>query len=304
MAMPKPAKEQFLEQLKHRFPSLRRWPASQSLFEVPEISTRFYVRYSKIHQSKSTFYGLREVDLRWLEGHHSIMCFLWEGQSLPLLIPFSAFEDVFASITPASDGQFKVYVFPDSDATELAVANAGRFNVEGYIGWNESNTPVNPGTRSLARDLTHSQVQTLLAAIGYAKGNEIWCPPSDRAELDWKITDQFPLHAHLPQRYKPVETILSEIDVVWMRRGGGDLVALFEVEHTTSIYSGLLRFNDVHLVAPELRSRFSVVANEGRRSLFLRQVNRPTFQRSGLADICTFMEYDNVLDWHSRLKKT
>jgi hypothetical protein len=78
---------------------------------------------------------------------------------------------------------------------------------------------------------------------------------------------------------------------------------LFEVEHTTSIYSGLLRFNDVHLVAPDLHPRFSIVANDTRRSLYVRQVNRPTFQRSGLAEVCTFMEYENVLDWYSRIKK-
>jgi hypothetical protein len=46
-----------------------------------------------------------------------------------------------------------------------------------------------------------------------------------------------------------VEPVLSEVDVVWVRRGAGDLVALFDVEHTTSVYSGLLRFNDVHLIA-------------------------------------------------------
>ena len=88
-----------------------------------------------------------------------------------------------------------------------------------------------------------------------------------------------------------------------LNRGGGDLVALFEVEHTTSIYSGLLRFNDVHLVAPDLHPRFSVVANDTRRSLYVRQVNRPTFQRSGLAEICTFMEYENVLDWYNRTQE-
>jgi hypothetical protein len=117
------------------------------------------------------------------------------------------------------------------------------------------------------------------------------------------MTDRFPLHNSLPQRFKVIEPILSEVDVVWMRRGAGDLVALYEVEHTTTIYSGLLRFNDVHIVAPELHPRFSIVSNDARRSLYVRQVNRPTFQRSGLSEICTFMEYENVLDWHNRLKK-
>lgn len=106
-----------------------------------------------------------------------------------------------------------------------------------------------------------------------------------------------------PHKYELVRTILPEVDVLWMERGGGNLVALFEVEHSTSIYSGLLRFNDVHLIAPDLRSRFSIVAKDVRRSLFVRQINRPTFQRSGLFDLCSFMRYENVFDWYERIKK-
>jgi hypothetical protein len=281
---------------------LKKSDASQSLFEIPETSSRIYIRYSKLHPKNKTFFGLRKTDLHWLEGHKSVLCFLWDAQHLPLLIPYSAFEDVFASLSPAQDGQYKAQIYPGPDATELYIANAGRFNVDGYLGWNELNTPVGSATRFQAGQLTHSQVQALLAAIGFAKGNDVWCPQADRAALDWSLTAAFPLHASLPYRFKTVEPILAEVDVVWMKRGAGGLAALFEVEHTTTIYSGLLRFNDVHLVAPELHARYSVVANEARRSLFVRQVNRPTFQRSGLAEICTFMEYENVLDWHNRLK--
>lgn len=301
--MAKPVKQEFLEELRRRFPSLKKSPASQSLFEIPETSSRIYIRYSKVHPGSRTFFGLRQADLRWLEGHRAVICFLWDGQPMPLLLPYAAFEDVFTSLTPAQDGQFKVQVYPNPDSTELYIANAGRFNIEGYFGWNELNFLVDSKTSSQANALTHAQVQTLLGAIGFVKGNDIWYPQADRAGLDWNITEKFPLHSGLPERFKSIEPILSEVDVVWMRRGGGDLVALYEVEHTTTIYSGLLRFNDVHLAIPELHPRFSIVSNDVRRALYVRQVNRPTFIRSGLSDICTFMQYENVLDWHNRLKK-
>jgi hypothetical protein len=301
--MPKPAKEQFLAELRQRFPTIKRACISQSLYEVTETSTRIYVRYSKVHPKNKTFFGLRRSDLRWLEGHRGIISFLWDGQKVPLLVPYAAFEEVFAALVPANDGQFKVQVFPNPVSTELYIANAGRFNVEGYIGWNELNMPVDAGTQTKALALTHCQVQTLLSAIGFAKGNDVWCPQSDRVGLDWTVADKCPLHNTLPPRYKAVEPVLSEVDVVWMKRGAGDLIALFEVEHTTAVYSGLLRFNDIHLIAPELRPRFSIVADDTRRSLYVRQVNRPTFQRSGLAEVCTFMQYENVLDWYNRIKK-
>ncbi len=55
------------------------------------------------------------------------------GNLSPLLVPFAEFEEVFAEAQPASDGQFKVQVYPREDGTILYVARAGRFNVEGVF---------------------------------------------------------------------------------------------------------------------------------------------------------------------------
>jgi len=39
-------------------------------------------------------------------------------------------------------------------------------------------------------------------------------------------------------------SILQEVDVIWIPPGSSELKALFEIEHSTAVYSGLLRFND------------------------------------------------------------
>jgi hypothetical protein len=57
-----------------------------------------------------------------LEGHQSLICFLWDSQKEPLLIPYRDFEEVFATLTPASDGQFKAQVYPQAERTELHIA--------------------------------------------------------------------------------------------------------------------------------------------------------------------------------------
>ena len=95
---------------------------------------------------------------------------------------------------------------------------------------------------------------------------------------------------------------MSEVDVVWVTQGGSKIEGLFEVEHSTSIYSGLLRFNDLLLTNPKL-SHFSIVSDDSRRSVFARQLHRPTFQRSGLSELTSFLDYRNVYEWHSRLSK-
>jgi type II restriction enzyme len=126
-------------------------------------------------------------------------------------------------------------------------------------------------------------------------------PASDRTRLDWSIAKFFDCRAILPRDLDPVRFALEEIDVMWLERGAGRLHALFEVEYSTPVYSGLLRFNDILLTAPNLGARFSVVSNDERRSLFTRQLNRPTFRMSKLDEHCTFMEYASVYGWHRRL---
>ena len=293
-------RERFLYYLAARFPALRKMAGSQSLYDLGN-GCRIYIRYSKVHGLRRTFYGLRKSDLRELEGQRSIICFLWDGQAEPLLVPYGDFEDVFAEFSPADDGQYKAQIYLAADSTELYLPGAGRFNVESYFGWSEYVVQSSPEAATICSQLTHSQVQTLLSVIGTSKGHDIWIPTSDRGKVFMPWGANVVFHSILPPVASPVEEIVSEVDVIWLRRGSGEIVSLFEVEHSTPVYSGLLRFNDFHIVAPTMHSRFSIVSNDLRRSLFARQVNRPTFRASGLAERCTFLEYVNVYEWWRRL---
>jgi len=52
---------------------------------------------------------------------------------------------------------------------------------------------------------------------------------------------------------------------------------------------------------PTLQTRFTIVANDSRRSRFTSQVNRPTFRASQLSELCSFLDYANVFEWYKRL---
>jgi hypothetical protein len=302
IAMANETKAAFLKELNKRYGTLHKLEQSQSLFEIGDGAVKVYIRYSKVHSGNRTFYGLRGEDLKKLEGHTGFICFLWDGQTEPLLVPFSDYEEVFQSTAPASDGQYKAQVYLQNDGTELYIAEAGRFNVEGYFGWDGLENMVDSAKLITVPDFSHSQIQTLLGAIGTAKGYDVWVPTNDRIKLDWSVTKRFECRELLPYGFEKVNNILQELDVIWIQRGSSEMRALFEVEHSTPIYSGLLRFNDIHLMAPNLHPRFSIVANDVRRSLFVRQLNRATFLMSGLNELCTFLEYINVLGWYNRIK--
>jgi hypothetical protein len=300
--MPNKIKSDFLQNLAQRYGEIHKLQGSLSLYELGDGAARVYIRYSKVHSKNQTFYGLREEDLHQLEGYSSAICFLWDNQEEPLFIPFSEYEAVFQSTTPASDGQYKAQVFLKGAGTEFYVAGAGRFNVDAHFGWDGIQSLVDTTRLSPTAAFSHPQMQTFLGAIGRAKGYDIWIPQNDRSKLEWALTDRFECRDTLPYGYDSVANILQEVDVIWMERGSSNLKALFEVEHSTPIYSGLLRFNDIHLVSPNLRPRFSIVANDARRVLYVKQINRPTFQTSGLGELCTFFEYADVARWHSRIQ--
>ncbi len=301
--MPNEVKLRFLQALRARFGELRKLEGSQSLFDLGKGTLRIYIRYSKIHDRNQAFYGLREKDLQQLEGHPAMICFLWDNQKEPLVIPFAHYEEILGSMIAAEDGQLKAMVYPHQDACELYLASVGRFNVEGYLGWRELESAIDASKRTEPIEMSHSRIQGMLGSLGAEKGYDVWLPSNDRQKMDWSFTKQFTPHKVLPYMFKTVENIMEEIDVIWLRRGSGQPEALFEVEHSTPIYSGLLRFNDVYLVAPTVKPRFNIVAPESRRSEFVRVLNRPTFRTSGLAETCSFLEYGHLASWHSRVFK-
>jgi len=295
-------KARLLHDLGERFGTLQKIAGSQSLFILGDDAARIYVRYSRVHEGGGTFFGLRELDLRQLEGRNAFICFLVDDGSPPLFVPYPDFEEVFRAAQPASDGQYKAQLISQHGTLELYVARQGRFNVEGYVGFDGLARTLDAKRLRSECDLSHCQVQTLLAGIGRIKGYDVWIPEGDVCRLDWSLTDQFTLRESIPAGFGEIRPILSEIDVVWVGNGRSEIEGLFEVEHSTPIYSGLLRFNDVLLTDPRV-SRFSVVSNDSRRTLFSRQLFRPTFRKSGLAELVSFLEYGNVLDWHTRLSK-
>lgn len=296
--MPPTLKDSLIDDLTRRFGSITKLSRTQSLYELGQGKARIYIRYSKVHNRSQTFFGLRRDDLRQLEGRQAFICFLWDGQPEPLFVPFLQFEEVFAEIQPAADGQYKVQIYLRDDATILYIARAGRFNVESYLGWLQLDEAM--AGVDVCPPLSHPQVQTLLGAIGTAKDFDVWVPLNDRPALDWTLAGQYSLATQLPPGFETVQSILQEIDVVWVKRGSPGLAAVYEVEHSTPIYSGLLRLNDVRLANPQI-DRLTVVSNELRRSAFVRQLNRPTFQASSLSTVCTFLDYGEVYDWYRRL---
>lgn len=290
--------EEIVNNLRSKFGQINKIGSSLSLFEIPSIKTRIYFRYSKLSKlpnKHSCFYGLRQKDLRELEGHNSFICFVWDKNNSPILIPYYIYEEIFSNSEPSSDGQFKVHLFFESTGTEFYIARVGKFNVDAYYGLKQLDK-ISIGLK--VPELSHSQIQSLIGSIGSIKDFNIWVPLKDRINLDYNIVKKFNIEKHLPIEYFKIKYILEEIDVVWLKENR--IFNLFEVEHTTPIYSGLLRFNDIHLTVSKI-DKFGIVSNVERKNKFIKEINRPTFMHSKLSEKVSFMEYSDIFLWHNRL---
>lgn len=81
---------------------------------------------------------------------------------------------------------------------------------------------------------------------------------------------------------------------MWCGRTEFRIDAAFEVENSTEIYSGLLRFADLNVVAPNSTYPMFIVAPAARRSRVRQQLLRPVFRRLPLRDKVRFLSYEAV----------
>lgn len=150
-------------------------------------------------------------------------------------------------------------------------------------------------SRSEARE-SH-QIQALLAEIGSKMGMQIWLPRGDRNSVlgDWKGNHTEPLD-RLPLNYDEATLkTIEQIDVLWLR--GRSIRRAFEVEHTTAVYSGILRMADLLALQPNMDIKLHIVAPLVRRDKVFQELQRPVFsllERGPLFEFCTFLSYDSV----------
>ena len=142
------------------------------------------------------------------------------------------------------------------------------------------------------------QIQSKLARIGAVMGFKIWIPRGDRSRVRELVEarDHAAFLNDLPLNYDTttIDTI-ELIDVLWLK--GRSIVRAFEVEHTTAVYSGLLRMADLLALQPNMDIRLHIVAPDERREKVFREMRRPVFSlldRGPLSDSCTFVSYESV----------
>ena len=210
----------------------------------------------------------------------------------------------------------KAYKFPGNHCAELrmitldlqrgiSAVQPWQFNkmIADVTQWNQAAVTIQPPVRTVRiadptvfQTRTHDQVQHLLIRLGLAVGCDVWVARNDRSKVvaGQKFSD-LTLQA-LPRLGFEQSTlqIVELIDVLWLK--GSAIKAAFEVEHTTGVYSGLLRMADLVTEQPNTSFELFIVASEKRREKVVKEINRPTFSRlpKPLPDICKYIPFERL----------
>ena len=141
------------------------------------------------------------------------------------------------------------------------------------------------------------RIQAMLASIGERLRLDVWIPKADRSKvLDLWMPKKNRILDALPLNYDEATLkTVEQIDVLWLRRR--TIVRAFEVEHTTSVYSGILRMADLLALQPNLRIKAHIVAPDERRGKVIQEITRPVFtllEGGPLAQVCTYIAYESI----------
>ena len=144
---------------------------------------------------------------------------------------------------------------------------------------------------------THSEMQAWLRDIGMALGYRVWIAANDRGRL----FEGAPLGKGcldlLPDEIAtaPGADAIRLIDVLWLERDNAQVAAAFEVEHSTSIYSGIVRMLDLALSGSEFHAAAGLflVAPGNREKDVRAQIARPAFSRVTDLDI-SYLPYGEL----------
>src|SRR2546425_12768626 len=90
---------------------------------------------------------------------------------------------------------------------------------------------------------------------------------------------------------------IEQIDVLWLK--GRAIRRAFEVEHSASVYSRILRMADLLALQPNMDIQLHIVAPITRREKVFQELRRPAFSlldHGPLSESCTYLSYDSVRD--------
>lgn len=143
-----------------------------------------------------------------------------------------------------------------------------------------------PKKYELDIDITrrHAQIQLALLMIGKQLGSSVWVAQNDKnieykGEKIGEMVGVIPSLSNLKLLTAYSEAIRAAllIDVIWFRNSRF-MPAVFEIEHSTGVTSGLSRMKNFQDSSPPIKTRWVIVAPDETRSKVFKEANKDQFE--------------------------
>lgn len=261
------------------------------------------INYSKELRGGKFFFGLSTevLDHRTrlpATKHGHFVVLICAQESAALWLPRGVILQAMTGVTSG-----KLDVFMEDGRYILQTTGHPKLDVTDYLGAMPAPAQRASAAATLPPEAirSHFEIQLGLTKIGVAEGCRVWVPPGDR-NLTWKDEALRDLTCDRLPNFgfdENTRRVVSNIDVLWLH--GNVIRHAFEIEATTSIYSGLLRLNDLTLAQPNNHIALCIVADAAREPRVIGQMMRPTFQM--LRDRCSFLPFDQVRDGAAEIER-
>lgn len=149
----------------------------------------------------------------------------------------------------------------------------------------------------------HSEMQYHLARLGCSLGYKVWIAQNDhKRQWNNRPLGEYSLPSLPPlQVPKAASDTISFIDVLWLDAQDG-IVSAFEVEKSTSIYSGILRLHDLALSLNHPECRLFLISPDSREKEVQAQLLRPSLQQDKIRSLAYVLFSDLRCDCDAMCK--
>jgi type II restriction enzyme len=131
----------------------------------------------------------------------------------------------------------------------------------------------------------HTEMQYHLLKIGDALGYDVISASNDKGRCHEGNNFSFISLATFPDINldKEIFNTIKLIDVVWFKKGTNEIICAFEVEKSTSIYSGILRLCDLSCSLMNSDLTLYLISPDSREKEVRVQLNRPSIKSNNIA---------------------
>ncbi|HWA34644.1 MAG TPA: hypothetical protein VG737_10965 [Cyclobacteriaceae bacterium] len=130
----------------------------------------------------------------------------------------------------------------------------------------------------------HTEMQYHLIKIGKALGYDPVVASNDRSKSWDDVSFSFMCLPDFPELPVDKETknTIQLIDAIWFEKNSNRIVCAFEVEKSTSIYSGILRLTDLAFSLDHHQSALFIIIPDSREKDVVLQLRRPSIKKNNI----------------------